>query len=147
VWNVSIGQSGVFVPTTQVSVLPNIPHRRALGATAARSSSTALCHDSPSQSTLRSEGNSMPLARAWANHSRNTLVVPPIAVTLRRLKKLIQSLYSSLVTEPSAITWQPDRSAKAAARKCAPHMRPAPQQFTKTSSRSSGRHCSYTPVM
>ena len=52
---------------------------------------------------------------------------------------------SSRVTEPSAMTWQPDRSAKAAARKCAPHMRPAPQPLTKTSSRSSGRHCSYTP--
>ena len=99
------------------------------------SSSSCGCHASPSQSTLRSAGSRIPSARARANHSRSTLGVPPMAVTSRSAKKPSQSTYSSWVTEPTLITRHPERSAKAAARKCAPHIRPAPQALTKTSSR------------
>ena len=89
----------------------------------------------------------MPADRAWANHTRSTLGVPPIAVTPWRAKKPSQSAYSPWVTAPTLITRHSDRSANAAARKCAPHIRPAPHALTKTSSRSSGCHWACTPVM
>lgn len=89
----------------------------------------------------------MPAARACANQSRSTLGVPPMAVTRRAARKASQSPYSSAATEPSAMIRQPERSASAAARKCAPHIRPAPQALTKTSVRSSGCQWACTPPM